>query len=185
MANDNTFTYTEWKTLVHSSETGELIWESPEHKNLEVNSGRNRLITMAFVPSASTSFGGFYYLGVGASATAAQVTDTQLTYELIGNGTRKVLTNTAGLTPTNSDVVLETITIGSTTFFEKIVLQAIFTSGDGNNGNTFNEYALFNTAALPGTPTASSGVMFNHYIDPNPVTKTALNQVTTQITIRY
>ena len=184
MSANNIFTYVEFEKWEHDLE-GNLIKHYPPTHNLEVNSGRTHLMTMAFVPSASTSFGGFYYLGVGASATAASVTDTQLTYELIGNPTRKVLTDTNGLTPSSGTITPFTTTIGSTTYYEQIILQAIFTSGDGNNGNTFNEYALFNTATLPGTPTASSGVMFNHYIDPNPVTKTGLNQITTQITIRF
>jgi len=171
----------QWDILTHDLE-GKLLSESSA-TNLVVNTGRTQLLGLAFVPSLSSS-GGFYSLGVGASAIAASVTDTRLTYELIGNSTRKLLTDTSGLTPTNTDIVLETTTIGGCTFYEKIVLQAVFSAGDGNNGATFNEYGIFTSNALPASPTGISGNMFNHYIDPSPVTKSGSNQVTAIITIR-
>ena len=152
--------------------------------NLVVNDGRTRILSLAFVPSASTGLGGFYWLGVGASATPATVTDTRLTYELIGNPTRKFLTNTNGITPTTGNIQLETVTVSGCTFYEKLVLQAIYSTTDGNNSNTFNEYGIFTTATLPGSPTSTSGTMFNHYIDPSPATKSALNTVTAVVTIR-
>lgn len=151
--------------------------------NLVVNNGRSQLMSMAFVPSAS-AIGGFYYLGVGASSTTATVTDTRLTYELIGNPTRKSLTNTNGVTPSTGDIQLQTIVIGGVTFYEYLVVQSIFTTTDGNNNNTFAEYGLFTTGTLPGAPTSTSGTMFNHYIDPNPAFKASSNQITVVVTIR-
>ena len=124
-------------------------------------------------------------MGVGASATAAQVTDTQLTYELIGNAYRKTLTDINGNTPNTTDIVTASAVIGGCTFYQYIQLQAIYTTSDGNNGNVFNEYGLFSTTVLPGSPTSSSGVMFNHYIDPSPVTKSSSNQVTALVTIYF
>lgn len=158
--------------------------EQSKGHNLVVNDGRTRVLSLAFVPSASTGLGGFYWLGVGASATPAAVTDTRLTYELIGNATRKFLTNTNGNTPSTGDIQLETVTVSGCTFYEKLVLQAIYQTTDGNNNNTFNEYGIFTTGTLPGSPTSSSGTMFNHYIDPSPATKSSLNTVTAVVTIR-
>lgn len=167
---------------------GTPVLGEPNHRsiseNLVVNTGRTQLISMAFVPSAS-AIGGFYYLGVGASSTTAQVIDTRLTYELIGNPTRKTVTNANGVTPTTGDIQLQTITVGGCTFYEYIVLQTTYTTTDGNNNNTFAEYGLFTLAALPGSPTGTSGIMFNHYIDPNPAFKASTNQVTVQITVRF
>lgn len=185
--------YTEPQTMVVMGNNGKKIdsyvVHSPEQRkysyghNLVVNTGRTQLLSLAFVPSAS-SIGGFYYLGVGASATAAAVTDTRLTYELIGNATRKTLTNTNGNQPTSADIQLETITVSGCTFYEKIVLQATYTTGDGNNNNTFNEYGVFTSATLPVSPTGTSGTMFNHYIDSNPAFKASTNQVQIAVTIR-
>jgi hypothetical protein len=139
---------------------------------------------MAFVPSAS-AIGGFYYLGVGASSTSATVLDTRLTYELIGNLTRKTLLDTNSQTPQTGDIQTQTIVIGGSTFYQFIALQATYTTTDGNNNNTFAEYGLFTTGTLPVTPTSTSGTMFNHYIDPNPAFKAATNQVQVVVTLRF
>src|SRR5574337_143454 len=102
-ANNNPNFLVEWdvttreilgKTPAGVDIVGKVLHES-HGKNLVVNTGRTQLLSLAFVPSAS-SIGGFYYLGVGASATPAAVTDTRLTYELIGNAARKTLTDTNG-----------------------------------------------------------------------------------------
>lgn len=160
---------------------GSLISEH-ESENLVTNVGREFVVRYLFGFGGASSI---VALGVGASSTAPAVTQTQLVSELIGNAARKDLTNTSGGALSVSDYVLETTTIGSTTYYSKIVLQAQFAAGDGNNGNTFNEYGLFTTAVLPISPTASSGDMFNRFVDAAPITKTGSNSVTVQITLRF
>jgi len=123
-------------------------------------------------------------LGAGASATAAAISDTRLTYELIGNASRKTLTNTSGAALSNADIVAETITISSVTYTQKLVVQAVYGTGDGNNGQPFQEYALFNTTTNPATPTSTSGVMLNHFIDGSSILKSGSNTITVQTTLR-
>ena len=121
---------------------------------------------------------------IGASATAAAVTDTRLTYELVGNLTRKTLLDSNNNPVSTGAIQLQTIVVGGITFYEFIVLQATYLTTDGNNNNTFAEYGIFDSATLPGTPTSTSGTMFNHLIDPNPGFKSTTNQVLAQITVR-
>jgi hypothetical protein len=177
----------EWKiTTTPVDEDGNLIPEKAsvtEQTNLVVNTGRTRLMSLAFVPSASAA-GGFYFLGVGASATVAAVTDTRLTYELIGNPTRQTLLNSNNGTVNTGNIQLLTIVVGGVTFYEFLQLQATYLTNDGNNLNTFAEYGIFDSATLPGSPTSTSGTMFNHLIDPNPSFKSTTNQILSQITIR-
>ena len=158
-----------------------------ELKNLIVNSGRTRQFQNLLGLSAS---GSFVAMAVGASTTAAQVTDTRLTYELIGNPTRKPLTNTSGAALSASDINTATQIIvinasSSATFYQNISVQATYNSGDLNNGNQFGEYALASTAVLPGTPTSTSGVIYNHLIDPNPIQKSAANAINVVCTVWY
>lgn len=170
----------QWK-ITERDLLGNIVTEK-ESENLVVNSGRNLLIYFLLGFTGASSV---VALGVDASSTAAAVTQTQLVYELRGNPTRKSITNTSNVALSASDIVLETTTIGSTTYYEKIVLQAQFAAGDGNNGNVFNGYGLFTTTTLPATPTASSGIMFNRFVDPAPITKTADNSITIQVTLRF
>ena len=174
-----------WKLTEHDK-AGNIVSER-EMMNLITNSGRTQFFRNMFALSAS---GGFVALGVGASTTAATVGDTRLTYELIGNPARKPLTNTSGAALSASDIVTATTTIvlnvtSTATFYENISCQAVFNSGDLNNGNQFGEYGLFTTATLPGTPTSTSGTMYNHLVDPNPIFKSAANQITAVVTVYY
>lgn len=174
-----------WKILEHDK-AGNLVSER-EMKNLITNSGRTQFFLNLLAMTAS---GGFVALGVGASTTTAQVTDTRLTHELIGNTARKPLTNTFGAALSPSDIVTATTAIvlnvtSTATFYQNISCQAVWNSGDLNNGNQFGEYGLFTTATLPGTPTSTSGTMFNHLIDPNPTFKSAANQITAIVTVYY
>ena len=174
-----------WKIQEHDV-NGNLISER-EMKNLITNSGRTQFFRNLLALTAS---GGFVALGVGASTTAATVSDTRLTYELIGNAARKPLTNTSGAALSPSDIVTATTTIvlnatSTATFYQNISCQAVWNSGDLNNGNQFGEYGLFTTATLPGTPTGTSGTMFNHLIDPNPTFKSAANQITGIVTLYF
>lgn len=177
--------YISWmKRELEVNEFGEntgVILSEVEGENLVTNDGRDLLFKCLFMLAASA---GVVSIGVGASATAAVVTDSRLTHELIYNPTRKPLTNTSGAALTSADIVSDPVTISTVNYYKKVVCQGEWLSGDLNNGNQFAEYGLFTTATLPGTPTGTSGIMFNHYIDPAPTIKTALNAIQLQITIR-
>lgn len=170
-----------WKITEIDEDSG-VILSIKEKENLITNNGRSLMLESTFGLAGSSVI---VALAVGASTTTATVTDTRLTYELIGNATRKTLTNTSGAALTAGDITLETTTIGTVTYYEKLVVQAIYAAGDSNNGNQFGEYALANTVTNPANPTATSGVILNHLIDSSPVQKTASNSVTIQITIRF
>lgn len=152
-----------------------------EATNIVVNTGREQTFRNLFAVGAS---GPFIAMGVGASATSANVTDTRLTYELIGNPSRKLLFDKTNGSLDNADIESETVAISGVTYYRKLVVQSTWDSTDSNNGNQFAEYGIFTTTTLPGSPTGTSGVMFNHFIDPAPIQKTASNSVTAQVTIR-
>lgn len=159
-----------------------VILQERELKNLVVNTGRELLLRNLFAVGAS---GGVIAMGVGASSTTATVNDVTLTYELTGNGARKTLTNTSGAPLSAADIVVDIVTISSTTYYRKVVAQATWPTSDGTNGNYFSEYGLFTTLPTPATPTASSGIMFNHLIDPSPTLKTIANSIVSQVTVRF
>lgn len=169
-----------WK-IIEKDTLGRVV-EERELKNLVVNTGREMLLRTLFMVGASS---GVVAMGVGASSTAATVNDTTLTYELTGNGIRKPLTNTSGAALSASDIVTEVVTISSVTYNRKVVAQAVWELSEGVNGNVFGEYGLFSSTATPGTPVGTSGVMFNHLIDPSPIPKTGANSITSQVTIRF
>lgn len=155
---------------------------SREMTNLVVNTGRDMLLKDLFMLTGSS---GVVCLGVGASTTPATVSDTRLTHELIGNATRKTLVNTSNAPLSASDIVSETTTISGVIYYRKLVCQATWDVSDGNNGNQFGEYGLFTSVALPGTPTGTSGTMFNHLIDATPPTKSPSNSITAVVTVRF
>lgn len=174
-----------WKITEHDLK-GNVLSER-EIKNLITNAGRTQFFRNLFALTAS---GGFVALAVGACTTAATVADTRLTYELIGNAARKPLVNTSGAALSPSDIVTSKTTIvlnatSTATFYENMSVQATFLSGDGNDGNQFGEYALATTATLPGSPTGTSGTIFNHLVDPNPIFKSAANSITAVCTVFY
>lgn len=171
----------EFRLFVTDLEKGETY--EKEGTNIIVNSGRDQMLRLLFGLAASTPA---ISLTVGACSTAATVNDTRLTYELIGNPTRKPLVSAiSGGVLSASDIQNETITISSVTYYKKLVCQATWDSTDPNNGNQFGEYGLNTSITNPATPTSTSGVLINHYVDPNPTVKSAGNAITAQITIRF
>ena len=175
-----------WKILEHDI-LGNLVAEK-NLNNLVVNTGREMLLRSLFMVGASS---GVVAMGVGASTTTATVTDIALTYELTGNGARKPLTNVNSAALSTADIISETVVINSVTYYRKLVCQAVWQTTDGNNNNVFGEYGLYSSIgvpfipAVPLTPSASVGVMFNHLIDPSPTLKTSSNSITSQVTIRF
>lgn len=179
--------FASWK-IIEEDLQGNVL-QVKEKANLITNPGRSQFIANALGLTGSAAV---IALAVGACTTAAQVTDTRLTYELIGNATRKTLTNTSGAALSPSDIVTypsgTAIVLNATstaTFYQSITMQATYNSGDGNNGNQFGEYGLSTSITLPGTPTASSGVLVNHLIDASPTFKTASNSITAQVTLYW
>ena len=178
----------EWRIIEKCAYTDEVLSDRTIY-NLVVLSGQEMICRFLFGFGGASSIVG---LGVGASSTyntvassGVSVNDTRLTYELTGNATRKALTNTNNVSLSVADFTQEITTVGSTTYYSKITVQSQFAAGDGNNGNTFQEYGLFDTLVLPSSPTASSGTMFNRLVDPAPITKTASNSLTVQVTLRF
>lgn len=168
-----------WKIIKINTTTGEVI--ETEGKNTVVNTGRDLLIKDLFSLSGSA---GVVALCPGASTTAADVTDTRLTHELIDTTGRKPLTNTNGDPLSASDIVDEEITISSCTYYKKIVAQAEWPAGEGT-GHQFGEYMLNTSITSPATYNGTSGVMFNHYIDPSPAEKGADTAIQIQVTCRF
>lgn len=133
--------------------TKEVLFEE-KVENLVTKVGREDILNFVFAAASASSF---IYLGAGASSTAATVNDTRLTYELIGNANRK--TCSVGAVSTG------TYTISGNTYYKTVALSSSYDGDtDGNAGQTFREYGLFNINTLPGTPTSSSGRMFNHLV---------------------
>lgn len=163
-------------------ESGEVLYEV-ESPNLVVRLGREYVLRGLFNLSPTS----FLYMGAGASSTAATIDDTQLEYELIGNVSRKTGKNTSGGSITAADILSGTYSVGGGTYYELLPIQVTYDgSTDGNVDATFTEYALFDSATLPGTPTATSGKMFNRYIPPGlgtTLTSSTLLTVTANIYI--
>jgi hypothetical protein len=163
------------------NEAGEIVSRETD-QNIVVIGGRENVLNLLFALAASSTV---VALGAGASGTAATATDTRLNYELVGNASRKPLTNTSFAPLSSADVVLETFVDGfGETYYTKIIVQGVYQLVDGNNGQPFQEYGLFSTTALPGTPTSTSGIMFNHFVAGAPVVKDNTITITVQVTIR-
>lgn len=169
-----------------------IIINEHEAKNFVVNNGRDNVIAQLFGLTWGASGTPVVAMGVGASSDSSTlptaVTPTRLSYEYLGNASRRVLTNTdsetlLGLADRN-DIASEDITISGYQFFRKIIVQSVYGPSDGNNTQVFREYGLFTTTTNPATPSSTSGIMFNRFVDPDPITKSGANTVVVQVTIR-
>ena len=112
----------------------------------------------------------YIYFGVGSSATAEVVTQTALQAELEGNASRITSTGASG-----GAIVVTQETSGS--YDQKLILEAIFPTGDGNNGSTFREASLYTTSSF-ATDIAGNRITFAD------IAKTASISVTFQVTLR-
>lgn len=177
----------DWKRIEHL-EDGTVVSVS-EKKNVVTLLGRDELFKLLLGFSAEASGSPIVAMGVGASAVTGDSSDpndvgSNLQYELIADSTRQPIYNSSAAALSTADIVSDETTISSVTYYRKVVVQSTYGNSDPNNGNVFKEYGLFTTLTLPGTPTGSSGVMFNRFEDPDPITKTASNAVTVQVTLR-
>jgi len=172
-----------WRIIHTDNITGEVLYES-EDKNVVVDNGRALNAYDVFGLGASATV---IALGAGACSTAAVHTDSHLNYEHILNATRKTLTNTSGAALTTPDVVSTSFTDSfSEPYYRKITVQSVFNgASDGNVNQPFQEFGLFTTTVLPGTPSGTSGTMYNHFVANSAVILTSTTTLTVQCTIYY
>ncbi len=168
----------EWKKIETNVKTGEV--KVSEDTNLVTNAGRDLVIKSLFMMSGSA---GVICAAVGTSTSAATVADTRLNYEILPAG-RVGLTSLGGSALSAADITTEVVTIEGTQYQKKLVAKALWPAGVGT-GYVFTEYMLNTSLTSPATPTSTSGVMFNHYIDPSPSNKGADTAIEIQITCRF
>lgn len=146
--------------------TGEQLSPPSHGLNKVVLLGKENLLR-GVVDLSPTAFN---YMGASPCVTAADVVQTNLLYEHIGDATRPLVTST---TPSGggyaalsaSDLADESTTVGGVAVDKKLTMQAIWLGTGGNLGKTFRSYGLFSTATLPGTTTGTSGIMFSRFVD--------------------
>lgn len=172
-----------WRAFETKSD-GSIGVSNPEGPNVVVNAGKDSLLRLLFALTGSGTSSAIC-CAAGSSATAAAVTDTQLNYEHIANGTRKTLTNTSGAALSPSDIESGSYLISGITYTRRLVCQAVWDSADLNIGATFREYALATNINCPGTPTGTSGSIFNRYVDAQNIVKTGGNSITIQISVYF
>ena len=156
-------------------------------ENIVVDNGRADVLNLLFGLGASAVL---IAMGAGACATAAVHTDSRLNYEYTMTANtpstnRYTLTDTNGNLLTSADVVSINQTDGlGNNYYREIIVQATIPLGDPNVGQPFQEYGLFTAVACPGTPTGTSGTMFNHLVANSAIIKDNSTQIVVQITLR-
>lgn len=172
----------EWK-VIEKDLDGNIIQESPGH-NLITNTGKQMLLTLLFCMNGS-GVSSAIVACAGACSTVATLADTTLNYELIANGNRIPITNLAGAALSTADIQSGSFVVNTVTYTRKVTCQAIWGSSDLNLNQPFREYAIATALACPTTPTGTSGVIFNHYIDTQNIVKTGSNSITIQFSVYF
>lgn len=147
--------------------------------NLVVDTGRVQVAALLLGMSGAVNFVAH---AVGEGTTNPDNADTRLETELIGNATRIALTDSAGSTLDTADITNDT---SVSPFRKKVIAQAIYPATDGNDGETFSEHAIASTTTLPGSPTGTSGVIYNRFEPTSALTKTNGVPVTVSNILRF
>lgn len=152
--------------------TNKVVWEDPkirlnENFNVITDTGKQMMWSTIF---GLTGSGTFLTMAYGASSASAVHTDTHLTYEHILDGTRIPLTNQSATQMTQGSVVsLSTFTDSSFSpaisyYTAATVMGTINGATSLNVNQPIQEFGIASNTACPGTPTGTSGTLFNHYI---------------------
>lgn len=146
------------RVIVTDSKTGEVKRVSEWSKNLIMNStGRGIQMLMERLSGSTTYTGIINYGGIGSSATAPAITDTQLTAEVA-----RATTATATLSGN--------------------ILTCKFFFADANLANgTYREFGMF----VDGTASANSGRLFNHSLFGTAHTKATGEDTTVQVDVTF
>lgn len=153
----------------------EITWEDPkiatgDNYNVVLDDGRAFMLNSLFALAGS---GSISFMCFGASSTTAVHTQDRLVHELIADGTRARLLNSAGTTLTNASTTITTYNDTSYTptysyYAQTVVLGQINGATSLNVNNPIQEVGMNNVAACPSTPTDISGTMFNRYVFGSP-----------------
>lgn len=172
-----------WRVIKTCNITGDVLHDSGHH-NIVTDNGRALEINNLFGLGSS---GIIVAMAAGASSTAAIHTQSQLVYELIGNASRKTLTNTSAALLTSADIQTISYTDGyGEPYYRKLTVQSIFNgASDGNVNQPFQEFALATSTTLPATPTSTSGVIYNRYVNASPVILTSTTTITVQVSLYF
>lgn len=153
-------------------------------ENLVVNTGKEMLLTLLFAMAGSSTSAAIT-CAAGACSTPATLSDLRLPYEHIANSSRKGITNTSGTTLAPGNIESGSFVVNTITYTRRVIAQAIWDGSDSNLNQPFRDYALMSALLCPGTPTGTSGIMFNHYVDTQNIIKTAGNSITIQISVYF
>lgn len=154
-----------------------IVWED---ENIALNKNYNTVTTVGRQLADYTLFalaGSAFplFMAMGTGAVAPTVGDTRLEYELIGDTNRVQITLTSG-NPLSASAVTATPYSDSnyTPAYEYQVQFACMGSMNGatsaNVDKPIQEIGLVTVLACPGSPTGTSGVLYNHYVFASPVT---------------
>lgn len=147
----------------------EAVW-----KNTLTDVGRVNALYNTFDFTGVTPF---TVIAGGAGSGNSNPTDPtqlRLATELIGDTTRKTLTNTSDDIPFVAGDVEDEISGLNRKLLD---IKFVYEEDDPNNGETFYEYAMFDTLTLPGTPTTQSGNMFARFVAANGYTKDSFSRI--------
>lgn len=157
--------------------TNPILWEDENIKKLDnwnvVTDGGRQLIPYNLFAIGASGFPMFMCFGSGS--TPASHLDTRLTYELIADSTRPQITNENGSALSGSTVTLTNYTDDDYDPPYPYYVQAIVRADiDGdtslNVGAPIREVGLNTNVNCPGSPTGTSGVLWNHYVYPSSTT---------------
>jgi hypothetical protein len=170
------------------------LWHDPkidteDNLNVILDVGRAFMGNTLFALAGS---GNIAFMAAGASSTSAVHTQTQLVYELIADTNRAALTNTDGTSPLTSAKVVTASSFSDSTYsppYAYYYQWAVMAQWNGavslNVNQPFQEFALNDTKACPGTNTGTSGHYLDRYVFGSPVTlgPTTILQVTAIIRV--
>lgn len=149
----------------------ELVWEDPkiatgENFNIVTDTGRQLMLNSLFALAGS---GSISFACFGASSTTAVHTQDSLVHELIADGTRPRLLNSAGGTLTSASTTITTYNDTSYTptysyYAQTVVLGQINGATSLNVNQPIQEIGMNTSVTCPATPSGISGVMFNRYV---------------------
>jgi hypothetical protein len=162
-------------------ERGPVVYEAGS-KNLVMDGMRKNALDALFFDTAPNVF---RYGGVGSDGSlSTDASLDRLESENIDGTNRKLITDILNVTLHTSTFSTQVVQETSGSDRWKIVAQYVYDTTDALDTDTFAEYGIFDTQAVPGTPTGLSGILGLRYVPASSFVKQDGVKVTVQWTIR-